>query len=301
MNINLIHNVLIIFIFKTFTSLYGTDTTIPQNGNLYFANNSLELPLSIEILKNDSTNSNSFIYYNSFTGFQVNLLNFSGKYPHGILGDPLEPTKFVVTQESEIIGSYQLSNDVFETLRATIGNIDPTTSDSEILLTRSSSKLGARVDVYSKYGKFLGASNYIGRGFRWLHILAVANFYFDDGLELAIVKTPHLGGILEFYKWKDGRLQLIESKRGFSTHKIGSTNLNMAIAINVDNDKYAELILPSNDYRKLMIVKLTKNGIVIIDEIKVPGVITNLFFEDVSNSILVELDKRSIVRLYHKN
>jgi hypothetical protein len=105
-------------------------------------------------------------------------------------------------------------------------------------------------------GKLLGSSDPIGRGFRWLHLLAAAEFGIDNVKSIAVVRTPHIGGILQFYEWYGNRLVMVTSQGNLSTHQIGSDNLNMAVAADFDGVDGAELILPTNNYTELVVVKL---------------------------------------------
>jgi hypothetical protein len=65
------------------------------------------------------------------------------------------------------------------------------------------------------------------------------------------VRTPHIGGTAEFYRARDGELRLVASRRGYSTHTIGSRNLDTAVAGDLDSDGRVELLVPDDPQRDL--------------------------------------------------
>jgi hypothetical protein len=195
---------------------------------------------------------------------------------------------------------FELPGDsVFETLRPTIVDLIPENRGEEILLTVSDSNSGSRISVFSLEGKLLGSSDPIGRGFRWLHLLAAAEFGIDNVKSIAVVRTPHIGGIIQFYEWYGNRLVMVTSQGNLSTHQIGSDNLNMALASDFDGVDGAELILPTNNYTELVVVKLEDGAIRIIDRFKLPGRLkTNIYFDGESpSSILVGVESGEFVNI----
>ncbi|MCV2403628.1 hypothetical protein OFY17_12170 [Marinomonas sp. C2222] len=207
-------------------------------------------------------------------GYRVELIGNSDRYYHPILGSADNATGFRVMKGDQVVGTHQLAtHQVFETKRALLVDIVPENQGQEILLTVSDSSLGARIEVFSLEGKQLGVSDFIGRSHRWMHLLAVAPFNpsAKQSPQVALVQTPHIGGILKFYEWNGDKLELKSQSRGFSTHTIGSDNLNMAIAANFDDDNSIELLLPSQDFRTLKLVKFTSQKSEVIDTFKLPG------------------------------
>ncbi len=69
----------------------------------------------------------------------------------------------------------------------------------EILATLSDAIEGARVVVYAEDGSVIAEGPAVGQGNRWRHQIAVAPFGPQGELELAVVLTPHIGGVVEFY------------------------------------------------------------------------------------------------------
>jgi hypothetical protein len=194
------------------------------------------------------------------------LTGNSSRYQHGILGDKIEPTGYaVIDTHGEPYVKYQFSlNDrgVFETLMPIWTDIDNDKKD-EVILTRSDAQSGARLMVYSEDGKLLAYGRTIGRGFRWMHLLAAAPFGPNGELEIAAVKTPHIGGILEFYRLVGRNLIVVNRKNGYSTHRIGTRNLDTALAGNFNSDINVEILIPTQDFRRINSIKRTALGSVI--------------------------------------
>ncbi len=314
--------VLLFILFNIFQTLYSIDPSTPQNGNLYNPDYYNFNQYKVLRYKNDSklrkkglVNSgnriirhlsgaditlnntpditkDSDIVYNR-VGITVVLTGNSDRYGHGILGDKIEATGFVVYKNSKVIGEYQLENNrVFETLRATIADIVPGNSGPEILLTVSDEIGGARVEVFTLEGESLGSSDPIGQGFRWLHLLGVAPLGNSNENRVIIVQTPHIGGILKLLKWTGDKLETDIKKNGVSTHLMGSNNLNMAVLFN------GEILVPSNDFRSLKVFKVISNELKIIKEIELGGKLnTNIFYDKTDESIWVGLNNGQFVNL----
>lgn len=111
----------------------------------------------------------------------------------------------------------------------------------------------------------------IGTGKLWRHQLAAGPFGPDGEIELVDVLTPHIGGIVEFYRLQDGRLNIVTKIKGYSSHQIGSRNLDMAIAGDFDNDGQIEIIVPDQGFTKLGIIKHGRKGAEIISNIDIGG------------------------------
>lgn len=219
----------------------------------------------------------SWIDNNSF----IVLTGNSNRYNHGILGDNIEPTGFKLYRNNRLINLFELPDErVFETLRPLVADVVPENPGVEIVLTSSNRQSGSRVELYSLDGLFLGASPSIGRGFRWLHILAVAPFIEKSTQSIALVRTPHINGILELYTWNGSELVKEAQLDNVSTHQIGSNNLNMALVADLDNSPGPELLIPSRDFETLLMIKYIGGKLSVIDRFSLPGSLsTNLYFD----------------------
>ena len=153
------------------------------------------------------------------------LTGSSKKYNHGILGDTKEADGFAIidTDKKPAVRHefFLKGNNVFETLMPvwTDINLD---NKKEIILTKSDSRSGAQLQIYTEDGKLIASSDPIGKGFRWMHLIAAAGFGPGGEIEITAVRTPHIGGVLEYYRMKDGKLRVVHKRAGYSTHRIGS-------------------------------------------------------------------------------
>ena len=57
--------------------------------------------------------------------------------------------------------------------------------------------------------------------------------------------VPHLDATLEFFSWEGDRLVLKGELSGFSSHRIGSRNLDMALVADLDGNGFPEVVVPS--------------------------------------------------------
>jgi hypothetical protein len=100
----------------------------------------------------------------------------------------------------------------------------------------------------------LAESEPIGRSNRWLNPVGVADFDGDGTREIAVVITPHIGGILKVYTRKGSRLVREYEAQGFSNHVIGSRELGMSAIVDFNEDGVPDIALPGAQRRRLRIV-----------------------------------------------
>jgi hypothetical protein len=204
----------------------------------------------------------------------------TGSYTHGILGDRLEAktvTLLSLKGGAQIQRKIELHGDLV------VEGLSPLWADlvgdgeKEIIVTASDATGGARIVVYDSRGRLLAEGPSIGRGFRWLHQIAVAPFGPAAELELATVRTPHIGGIVQFYRWAEGGLEMVAERGGYSSHVIGSRNLEMALAGDLAGDGTIELVVPNQRRNALAGLKRTETGVEEAWRLSVGGTIsTNL-------------------------
>jgi hypothetical protein len=130
----------------------------------------------------------------------------------------------------------------------------------EIIVTVSNQDVGARLVVFNEEGERVAEGPSIGLGFRWRHQLALAPFGPNGEVELVDVLTPHIGGGVEFFQLSGTELVRVARVLGYTTHMIGSRNLDMALAGDVDGDGNVELLVPSEDFRSLGGLRRTAGG-----------------------------------------
>jgi len=183
----------------------------------------------------------------------------TNRYDHGILGDGLEASGITLIEtepELRVIITIPIEPpDVIEGLSPIWADID---NDGlrDVVITLSNNQSGSRIAAYREDGILLAESLPIGLGHRWRHQIAVAEFEANMPPLLADVRTPHIGGIVEFLQYNNGKLDIVKEIRGFSSHSIGSRNLDSAIAGDFNNDGNAELLVPDQPHANLGIISI---------------------------------------------
>ncbi len=184
------------------------------------------------------------------------LADATTRYAHGVLGDVLEAATLVV--EPRAGGELRLvlpPGRVFEDLVPRLADLDGDGRD-EILLVESDAAEGASLAVFGlEQGRLArrAATPFIGRANRWLNPLGVGDFDGDGHSDIALVLTPHLGGVLQLYRYTPPRLHAFAEMRGVSTHRIGSTELGLGqVVAGAGRDR---LLLPDQRHRELLLVE----------------------------------------------
>lgn len=201
-------------------------------------------------------------------GLLVALGDATGRYAHGVLGDAVEGGAIVVAGR----GGWEAQTipipapAVIEAIAPLLADLDGDGVD-EIIVTESDPAGGSRIVAYSAQGERWSGEP-IGQGSRWRHALAAAPFARDGVTEIAVVRTPHIGGVVEFYRLVDGHLQIAASLPGYSSHRIGSRNLDMAAAADLDGDGRAELLVPTQSMDALAVLGRSANGV--LEELRLP-------------------------------
>jgi len=204
----------------------------------------------------------------------------STRYPHGIVGDRWEATEFTLVETRP---SIQVAQTISIPGQAVVEGIAPIWADlngdgkREIIVTISDAEQGAQVVVYAESGKLQATGPAVGRGNRWRHQIAVAPFGSGGGLELAEVLTPHIGGIAGFYRLDDDSLDLSVQEGGVTSHSIGSRNLDMGLAADLDGDGQPELVVFNQQFTEITALRRTANGAQLAWQTPVDGkAVTNL-------------------------
>lgn len=171
----------------------------------------------------------------------------TGRYGHAVLGDGIEAAALKVETSSGKLLSYRLEDkSVFEDLTPRLADIDGDGHD-EIIAVRSYPDRGAAVALFGvRDGKLvrLAESDPIGLPYRWLNPVGAGDFDGDGKAEIAVIRTPHIGGILMFYRRDGERLVEFDRLSGFSNHSIGSTVLGMSAVLDLDGDRAQDILAP---------------------------------------------------------
>ena len=203
------------------------------------------------------------------------------RYVHGVLGDALEAAALTVLEiddnELTVIAQVNLpDNDVFEGISPFWADIDEDGVD-DLVVTVSNGTVGAQVRAYHADGALLATGPAIGLGGRWRHQLAFGPFGPNGEQELVDVLTPHIGGVVEFYQLNGTQLEIVASLPGYTSHVIGSRNLDMAVAGDFNGDGQPEIVLPTQDRTVLAGLQRTADGVQEVWRLPLDGVLsTNL-------------------------
>jgi hypothetical protein len=194
------------------------------------------------------------------------LLVLSGpteNYPHGVLGDQVEATRITLIEtspEPQLVRHIQLAaNQVIEGTAPIWSDLDGD-DRREIIVTISDLELGSGIAIFSEDGQRIAQGPFIGTPFRWRHQVAVANFSPASEIELAVVRTPHLAGTIEFYQLHNGELKIVAEYQGITSHGLGSRNLDQAAAGDFDGNGLSEILVLRPDLQEYIAVRRTNEG-----------------------------------------
>ncbi|UCH74751.1 MAG: VCBS repeat-containing protein [Rhodospirillales bacterium] len=179
------------------------------------------------------------------------------RYRHGVLGDAIEAATLKVETAGGDILAYQLPDHaVFEDLTPRLVDLDGDGRD-EILVVRSSAGLGAAIVMLAVRDgnlQLIAEAPPIGRANRWLNPVGAGDFDGDGRKEIAVVQTPHIGGVLILYRVEGRRLVEMARAHGYATHVIGSTVLGMASVLDLDGNGADDIVLPDQTRGRLVAV-----------------------------------------------
>ena len=187
----------------------------------------------------------------------------SGRYAHGVLGDAIEATTINVIETRP---APRLARRIELPANVVVEGIAPMWVDltgdgeREIVVTLSDAAEGARIVAFDGRGRRVAEGPAVGSGFRWRHQIALAPFGPSGEIELVAVRTPHIGGVVEFYALTGRRLDILASLGDYSSHRIGSANLDTAVAADVDADGRFELLSPTVNFDALAVIAHRAGG-----------------------------------------
>ena len=185
------------------------------------------------------------------------------RYGHFALGQPHEYARLIVTSDSGHKLALQLpDNEVFEDLAPRLVRLAPD-GPVEILAIVSRRDEGARLVVIQQRGErleFSAESPAIGTPMRWLNPVGVADLDGDGTAEIALVTTPHIGGMLRVYRRQGAKLVEIAALSGFSNHILGSSELGLSMPLSIAGKM--RLLVPDTTRRYLRIAGLEAGHLV---------------------------------------
>ncbi|MGD8485279.1 MAG: hypothetical protein PVH07_01455 [Chloroflexota bacterium] len=208
----------------------------------------------------------------------VALTGPTDRYAHGVLGDELEATAIDVRAAEGLQARIEVEADeVIEGTSAMVVKLASDDPESLLLVTVSDAADGARLRAYDLAGSQVAESAPIGQGFRWLHQIAAAPIGPTGAIEIIAVRTPHIDGRIEAYRLAGGRLERVASLAGYSSHRLGSANLDMALLADADGDGGLEVVVPTSDMRSLAVLERTAVGFEETERLTLDGeLVTNV-------------------------
>lgn len=197
------------------------------------------------------------IYFGDNNIREAWLADPTDRYRHGALGDVIEAGTLKAVGRTGQHFSLTLGDDsVFEDRYPRLVDLDGDGRD-EIVVVHSYLERGAALAVYAIVDgelRRVAESAPLGQPNRWLNPVGVGDFDGDGRPEVAVVATPHRGGILRLYELADGALRPEGEAEGFSNHVLGSSELQLSAVADLNGDGVPELVLPSADRKTLKIV-----------------------------------------------
>ncbi len=216
------------------------------------------------------------IKFPDIQGIRAWFADATDRYDHGVLGDRLEGSSLKVQHRGEErVYSYTLGSDaVFEDIEPRFADLDGD-GFPEIIAVKSYLDSGATITVFGIRNEELvplAEAEPIGTPHRWLNPAGAADYDGDGRIEIAIVKTPHILGRLMFYEWTGKPVLVPEfSRKGYSTHRIGSTELMLSTTIDWNGDGTPDLILPRQDHETIDVISMKGGEFAILQTYDLPA------------------------------
>lgn len=222
-------------------------------------------------------------------GLLAVLTGPTDRYAHGVLGDAIEASSLTVLDPER-----QTVEQVVEFEGSVVEGISPMWADidddavAELVVTLSDSAGGARLAVVSESGAIAAESDPIGQASRWRHQIAAGPLGPNGETELVEVVTPHLGGIVTFHRLDGSDLVEVASIGGFTSHELGSRNLDMAIVADADGDGRFEVVIPNQRRTELAGIQRTDDGAAVVWSVELEGeIVTNIAAADIGGSLVL--------------
>jgi len=189
------------------------------------------------------------------------LVDPTDRYDHGVLGDALEAGAVEIldrcTDERTRIEIAAPS--VIEGIAPMFADIDGDGAP-EVLITTSNEMVGARLEAWTTGGELIARTDAIDRGRRWRNQLGVASTNPDGGIEIVDVRTPHLAGVVEFFRLDGDRLIRSATLTDYTSHVLGSRNLDMGILVDVTGDDRPEVVVYNRQRQELAAITRSIDG-----------------------------------------
>jgi len=169
-----------------------------------------------------------------------------------VLGDDLEASSLTVislrSQTLEWRGRFMLpAPAVFETLVPVLAPVSLAPRMIGVLLSKSTPSHGASIVVLTwSDGRLmqLAEEGTGGQPQRWIHVIGSAEVSGSAIPDIIAVAGPHARGVVSAYRRSGATLIRVVSASGYSSHAVGSRNLDQAVIADFDGDGRPEVVLP---------------------------------------------------------
>ncbi len=181
----------------------------------------------------------------------------TSRYDHGILGDKIEAGSLIIETREGKRQEVKLDDDaVFEDLKPRLADLDGNGHD-DIVVVKSYLKLGSALAVIAErrgHYQIVAETPPLGGPHRWLDPVGIADFTGDGKLDIALVRQPHVIGMLELWNWTGNALHKVAELPDTTNHIAGTRAIDMGAVADFDGDGVADLALPSLDRKSLRFV-----------------------------------------------
>ncbi len=182
--------------------------------------------------------------------------NATNLYTHGVLGDSVEAHTLYATSPGNEGCAHEITLDEYSVFEDVNPRIADVTGDgnNNIIVIESHVDKGASLAVYGLANGTLAkiaTTPHIGTSNRWLAPVGTADFNSDGVNDVAYVQTPHIGGLLKIWSFKDQIPNLLVADGRYSNHRIGENYITGGIKI-CDNKPI--MILPNQQWSKTLSV-----------------------------------------------
>ncbi len=219
----------------------------------------------------------------------------TARYGHGVLGDAIEAGGLTIEHSGGARHTLRLDDDaVFEDRLVRFADMDGD-GEPEILLVKSYLNAGAALVLIApgdpQTAPIIAAeASAIGTPNRWLNPAGVGDIDGDGKPEALVVITPHIGGTLTAYEWREDRLVIDHEFYGFSNHAIGSRELGLSAVADLNGDGIAEVIVPDTSRNDMTIVSFAGAAPKVLAKISPPGRIAHrVVIQDLDDDMKPEI------------
>jgi FG-GAP-like repeat len=145
---------------------------------------------------------------------------------------------------------------VFEDLEPRLADIDGNGHD-DVAVVKSYLKRGSSLAIIAERRdryQIIAETPPLGAAHRWLDPTAIGDFTGDGKVSIALVRQPHVIGMLELWTWSNGTLHKSGEITDSPNHIAGTSAIGMSAVADFNDDGVPDIALPSLDRKQLRIV-----------------------------------------------